>query len=239
MKICIRLSFAVALVCAALSMAAFASDTVSENGYLYIVQGIPGHDYSATTDPQFPVDVLLDGEICYEHGLTFGTIAGPLTLVPGTYDVKVSVANSLAPCTNSPFLDSSVTLLANQNVSAVVALSQTGTPTLLTFTNKFSPVTAGMGRVLFAQAADAPAVQIIFENTSTKNTFTYTLNPGTLLSVSLPAGTYTVVVNAGTTNLIPSTTVVLSSQSATLLYAVGEASNNTVTLETRTVKDVI
>ena len=191
MKSCIRLSFAIALVCAALSMAAFAADTASENAYLYIVHGIPGHDYPATTHPQFPVDVLIDGEACYEHGLTFGTIAGPLTLAAGTYDVKVSVANSLAPCTESPFLDGSVTLQANQNVSAVIALSQTGSPTLATFTNKFSSVPAGMARVLFAQAADAPAVQVIFENTSTKSTFTYTVNPGALLSVSLPAGTYT------------------------------------------------
>ena len=68
--------------------------------------------------------------------------------------------------------------------------------------------------------------------------FTYTVNPGALLSES-PAGTYTVVVIDGGTNLIPSTTVGLSSQTATLLYAIGEASNSTVTLETRTVKSVI
>jgi|SRR5579871_5689663 len=238
MKTCIRLIFAVALVCAALNMAAFADDTASGNAYLYIVQGIPGHDYSATTDPQFPVDVLIDNKVCSERGLSFGTIAGPLTLPAGTYDVKVSVANSLAPCTESPFLDTSVTLQANQNVSAVIALGQTGSPTLLTFNNKFSSVTAGMGRVLFAQAADAPEVQVIFENTKTKITSTYMVKPGALLSVSLPAGIYSVTVNEGA-NLISSATVVLSSQSATMLFAVGEASNNSVILETKTVRDVI
>ncbi len=106
MKKCIRATFVLALLCAALSTAMLASD----NAYLYLVQGIPGRDYSNSTDPQFPVDVLINDEICYEHGLAFGAIAGPLTLAPGSYDVKVSVANSLAPCSNTPLVDSTVTL---------------------------------------------------------------------------------------------------------------------------------
>lgn len=45
-----RLTLTLALLCAAWSTAAFASD----NANLYFVQGIPGRDYSATTDPLFP-----------------------------------------------------------------------------------------------------------------------------------------------------------------------------------------
>src|SRR3974390_1714823 len=114
MKNFIRLPFALALLCAAMSTAVFASD----NAYLYIVQGIPGHDYATTTDPQFPVDVLLNDETCYEHGLAFGLIVGPLTFVPGTYDVKVSVANTLAPCSNSPLIDTTETLNSGPSVTA-------------------------------------------------------------------------------------------------------------------------
>jgi hypothetical protein len=235
MKNCVRLTLALALLSVAMSTAMLASD----NAYIYLVNGIPGHDYSSATDPQFPVDVLLNDETCYEHGLTFGTIAGPLTFVPGTYDVKVSVANSLAPCSNAPLLDSSVTLDSGENISAAVALSRTGTLTLSTFTNKFSSVTAGKGRILFAQAADAPAVQVILQNTSTMKLYTYSVNPGALLDEDLPAGNYTIEVNQGTTTLVASTAIDLYSQSVTLLFTVGEASNNTVTLETKTVKDVI
>jgi hypothetical protein len=232
MKKNIRLCFALALLGAALSTASLASS-------LYIVQGMPGRDYATPSDPAFPVDVLINDEVCYEHGLAFGLIGGPLTLAPGSYDVKISVANSLASCTNTPLVDSTVKIDAEKDSSAVLTLNSSGTPTLLTFTNNFNSVAANMGRVLFAQAADAPALQVILQNTTTLKLYTYTVQPGALLDVTLPAATYTVEVNQGTTTLVPSTTVVLSSQSATLLYAIGEASNNTVSLVTKTIKDVL
>jgi hypothetical protein len=231
----IRFTFGLALLCAAMSTAMFAS----ENSYMYLVQGIPGLDYSTTTDPTFPVDVLINDEVCSQHGLALGVIAGPLSFAPGSYDVKVSPANTLAPCTNTPIVDSTVTLPADKTISAVIALSQTGTPTLLTVTNVFSAVPANMGRVLFAQAADSPAVQLILENTATSKLYTYSVNPGALLNVTLPSGNYTVEINQGTTTLVASTPINLSSQSVALLFAVGQASNNSVTLETKIVKSVI
>ena len=235
MKNCIRLILALALLCPALSTATLAAD----NAYLYLVQGIPGRDFSAATDPAFPVDILINGDVCYEHGLTYGDIAGPLTLAAGSYEVKVSVADSLAPCSNAPFIDSTIKLGAGKNVSAVVALSQTGSPTLMTFTNKFSAVTANFARVLLAEAVDAPAVQVILQNKTTLKLYTYPVAPGALLDVTLPADEYTVEINQGTTTLVSSSPFTLNSQSVLLLYPIGEASNNTVTLSSRTVRNVI
>ena len=236
MKNRICLTLALALLCvAATSPAAFAS----ENAYMYLVQGIPGLDYSSSTDPQFPVDVLINNETCYAHGLAFGTIEGPLTFVPGSYDVKVSVASSSAPCSESPLVDSTVTLDGGKNVSAVFALDSAGAPTLQTFSNNFVAVSAGNARISFALAADSPAVQVILENTSTQKLYTYSANPGTLLNELLPAGDYTIEVNEGTTTLVPSTPLTLFSQSVVLIFADGEASNDTVTLQTKTVRNVI
>ena len=104
-------------------------------------------------------------------------INGPLTFAPGTYDVKISVANSLVPCTNTPILDSSVTLESGKDVSSVFSPSQTGTPALATFSNNFATVAANTARVLIAHAADAPTVQVTFQNTTTKQNYTYTVNP--------------------------------------------------------------
>lgn len=233
MKKCIRATFVLALLCAALSTAMLASD----NAYLYLVQGIPGRDYSNSTDPQFPVDVLINDEICYEHGLAFGAIAGPLTLAPGSYDVKVSVANSLAPCSNTPLVDSTVTLESGKTVSAVLQLSS-GTPALTTYTEDFSSVSANDARILFANSATSPALQVIVQNTSTKKLYVYSVSPGALLDETLPAGHYEVEVNEGTSTLVPSTSVDLYSQSAIMFFAVGEASNNTVDLETKTIRNV-
>jgi hypothetical protein len=227
-----RYTFALALLCAALVTGAHASS-------LYIVQGIAGRNYGAVTDPAFPVDVLLNDETCYVHGLAFGSISGPLTFSPGTYNVKVSIADTLAPCSNSPLIDQSVTIDAKSDYSAVVTLKEDSTPTLLTFTNDLTPVAANTARLLFALAANSPAEQVILQNTATKKLYVYAVNPGALLDVTLPAGEYAVEVNQGTTTLVASTSLRLYSQSVNLLYAVGQASNNTVVLETKTLRDVI
>jgi len=232
MKKYIRLTLALALLCAAMSTAALASS-------MYLVQGIPGRDYAAATDPAFPVDILVNDEVCYVHGLPYGAIQGPLTLFPGTYNLKVSIANALAPCTNSPLIDRAVTIEARKNVSAVVALNEDGTPTLLTFTNDLSPVNTGTARVLFAQAAGEPAVQVTFQNTATMKLYTYSVKPDTLLEASLPAGNYTAEIKQGTTTLVAPAFLALDSQSVNLLYAVGQVANNTVALQARTLKDVI
>jgi len=232
MKNCIRLAFGLALLCAAMSTASFASS-------MYIVQGIAGRNYAADTDPAFPVDVLLNDEVCYVHGLAFGNTQGPLTFFPGSYDVKVSTANTLAPCSNSPLIDSTVKIGAESDISAVITLDASGTPTLVTFTNNLTPVPANGSRLLFAQMVSSTAVQVMVENLSTKKLSTYNVKPGALLDVNLPAGAYTVSVSQGTTTLVASTTEFLNSQSVTLLYAIGQATNSTVVLASRVLRDVI
>jgi hypothetical protein len=227
-----RVVFALALLSAASSTTSFASS-------LYFVQGLAGRNYAAATDPAFPVDILLNDEVCYVHGLSFGNILGPVTFEPGTYNIKVSIANSLAPCTNSPLIDRSVTVEAQSDMSAVIALDQNSTPVLETFTNNLSPVAANSSRLLLAQSANSPAVEVILENSETKKFYTYSVNPASLLDVSLPAGDYSIEVNQGTTTLVYSTTLHLNSQSVTLAYVIGQASNSTVVLETRLLPDVI
>jgi Domain of unknown function (DUF4397) len=227
-----RTILALALLCAALSTVSFASS-------MYLVQGIAGRNYAVESDPAFPVDVLLNDEVCYIHGLAFGTISQPLTFAAGTYNVKISIANTLAPCSNSPLIDKSVTIEARQDISAVITLNGAGTPELLTFVNSFTPVGANSSRLLFAQAANSPELQIILQNTSTQKLYTYAVKPGGLLDVNLPEGRYTVEINQGTTTLVASTPVNLFSQSATLLYTIGAASNDTVVLESRAIRDVI
>jgi Domain of unknown function (DUF4397) len=232
MKSCIRFTFALSLLCAMLSTASFASS-------IYIVQGIAGRNYEVHSDPAFPVDVLLNDEVCSVHGLPFGNIQGPLTFDPGTYNIKVSIANTLAPCTNSPLIDRSVTIEPETDTSAVITLDGNGIPKLLTFTNNLKPVANGNSRLLFAQAADSSAVKVVLENTNTKKTYPYTVNPGSLLDATVPAGLYSVEVMEGTTTLAGDGTLFLDSQSVTLLYALGQASNNTVVLQSRTLRDVI
>jgi len=224
---------------AALSLALGASALAQNSAYLYVVHGIPGRDIASNLNPGLPVDISIGGK-CPTHGLTFGSTTGPYTLAPGTYDVQISLANTLAPCTNTPLIDSSVTLGPGANVSAVAAISS-GQPAVLTFTDNFSPVASGDAHFVFAQSADAPALQATLTQLDVKSpkTYTVTANPDTEQGIFIPAGTYLVqIVASGTTTILTSQNISLPDQSATFSYAAGEAANNSVGLVNRTIRDV-
>jgi hypothetical protein len=235
-----KLRTRVVLQFAALLLALGASSFAADDAYLYIVHGIPGRDIADNLNPGLPIDVLINGKSCQARGLTFGSTSGPFTLAAGTYQVQISQANTLAPCTNPTMINSQVTLTAGENVSAVAAISG-GQTTLLQFTDNLSPVLPGNARFVFAQSADAPALQATLTQLYVKNpqTFTLTANPGAQQWVGVPAGTYLVnVVVAGDTTVLASQQIGLADQSATFVYAAGEAANNSVGLVVRAVRDV-
>lgn len=229
----VTLQLAAVFLLAAFSFAA-------DDAYLYIVHGIPGRDIADNVNPSLPIDVLINGKSCVVRGLAFGSVSGPLSFSAGTYDVQISEANTLMPCTNPALINSEVTLTANQSVSAVAAISG-GTATLLQFTDNLAPVLPGNARVVFADTADAPALQAAFTQVGVKSprTFTVTAAPDTQEWIGIPAGTYRVEVTvAGQTAVLTTDQIVLPDQSVTFFYAAGEAANNSVGFVTRTVRDV-
>jgi hypothetical protein len=211
----------------------------ADNAYLYVVDGIPGRDIADNVNPSLPVDVLIDGD-CAIRGLTFGSISGPLSFSAATYNVQISEANTLAPCTNSALITSQVTLTAGQSVSAVAAISG-GEPTLVQFTDNLSPIAPSDARFVLVQAADAPALEATLTQLDVKSpqTFTVTAKPGKQAVITVPAGTYRVQITAaGSTTVLTSVNINLSNQSATFAYATGEAANNSIELVDRTVQGV-
>ena len=236
MKIRTRVVLQLATLFLALGASAFADSAA----YLYIVHGIPGRDIADNLNPGLPVDVLINAKSCVARGLTFGNTSGPLTFSAGTYDLQISLANTLEPCTNAAVIDSQLTLASGENVSAVIALSG-GQPALLQFVDKLTPVAPGNARFVFVNAADAPALQATLTQLFVKSpkTFTVTANPDAQQVVSVPAGTYLVqVVAAGSTTVLASEQIGLADQSATFTYAGGEAANNSVGLINRAIRDV-
>ncbi len=235
MKFSMRVVFSLTALYLALSALAFAGD----DAHLYIVHGIPGRDVSASLDPTLPVDVLLNDDVCTERGIAFGAVVGPLTLPPGQYNLKISPANPFVPCSNSPLVDSNVTLKAGQNLSAVAALDDKGQPTVFTFENNLASVAEGRARIILTNAADAPVLQVILEVVGSNQKYTYNVSPGKTIVATLPADPYTIQVESNGTILIPFQPLTLPSVSAILIYTTGLASNGSLTLVTKTVKDVI
>lgn len=172
--------------------------------------------------------------------MAFGSTSGPLSFSPGTYDVQISEANTLAPCTNPSIISAKVALPAGASVTAVAAISG-GEPTLLQFADNLTPVTPGYGRFVFVQSADAGALQATLTQLDVKGpkTFTVTVSPGKQQGINVPDGTYLVQVSAsGSTTVLASEQIDLADQSANFAYAVGEASNGSVGLITKIVRDV-
>jgi hypothetical protein len=233
----LRRSFVLlATLCLALGASSFAAD----NAYLYIVQGIPGYDVSKNLNPGYPVDVLIDGD-CLVRGLAFASTSGPLSFAAGTYDVQISEANSLAACTNPAVISSQVTLESTTSTTIAAALSGSGQPALLQFADNLSPISAGNARFVFANAADAPTLEATLTQVGVKNPKTYTVTAASAAeaATSVTAGSYLVQVTAsGSTTVLTSEQIDLTNQSATFTYAAGEASNNSVGLINRSVRDV-
>lgn len=235
MKLRTRVFMQLATLLLVLGVSAFA-----QNAYLYVVHAIPGRDLADNLNPGYPVDVLVNGKDCQVRNLTFGNTAGPFTIAAGTYSLAISEANTLAPCTNPAVLSGSVTLTPGENVSAVVGLNATQ-PFLTTLSDELGSVVPGNGRFVFAQVADAPALQATLKQLFVKNpqTFTVTADSGSENWIGVPAGTYSVVITAvGSSTVLASEQIYLQDQSVTLTYAAGEELNNTVGLVTRVIRAV-
>jgi hypothetical protein len=204
-----------------------------------VVHGIPGRDVAESLDPLLPVDVLVAGKYCLLQGLTYGTIAGPFDIPAGTYSVAVSLANPLAPCSNSAVISANVTLSPGEYGAVVAAVSTSGAPTAEVYPIDVTPVTAGMQRFITAHAADAPAVvvkAVSIGKDSEKVKFA--LKPGAENSTMVPQrGEFQLSAVAGSTVLGP-VIVNPGAQADILTVAVGSATTGSATLLTKIIPSV-
>jgi hypothetical protein len=89
------------------------------------VQGIVGSDIGTSYLPGLPVDVAV-GSTCVRAAVSFGSGIGPFPLSVGDYTITISLANTLAPCTNSAFLTATGSVTAGQQIAVVAAESASG-----------------------------------------------------------------------------------------------------------------
>jgi hypothetical protein len=212
----------------------------AEDAYLYIIHAIPGRNVASNLNPGLPIDILINGKSCLVRGLTFGNTSGPLTLAPAQYQVQISLANTLAPCTNPAVIDSPITLASGQNTSAVATLLA-GQATMLQFPVNLASLATGSTRFVLFNSADAPALTATLtqQDVPKPKIFSLTANPGAQTGTTVPMGTYLVqVFEAGSSTILTSQKITLANQSATFSYASGSTTNNTVELVNRVIRDV-
>jgi len=143
------------LVLALLGLAPVAA---AQSASVYVVHGIDGRDLGL--DQPLPVDVLANGSICLLQNFTFGTVAGPVALNAGTYNLQISLANTSNPCTNPAVITADVTFAAGEIASVIANLDGNGAPTANKYTEDLSALNTGMSRVNIRHDAWAPAVDI-------------------------------------------------------------------------------
>jgi Domain of unknown function (DUF4397) len=205
----------------ALAGAAHAAEGEGDQAQVSVVHGIPGQ----------PVDVYVNGTETVSD-FEPGTVAGPLELPAGTYDLAVRAAG--APASEAPLIAAEdAEVPAGANISVVAHLSEQGQPTLTPFVNDVASVPAGDARLVVRHTAAAPAVDARVDGQAALSGLT---NPNSA-QADVPAGTISAdVVLAGTEDVvIGPASLELGEGTINVAYAIGSASDNTLTLVTQTI----
>jgi hypothetical protein len=181
--------------------------------------------------PGTPVDVCANGKALLTN-FQPGTLTDPQSLPAGSYDLKLTAANS--GCGAAAVLEAKgVTVPAGANITVVAHLDASGAPKLTPYVNDVSAVPAGKARLTVRHDAAAPAVDVRAGGTPVITNLT---NPNEK-SLVTAAGTVSAdVVLAGTTTVaIGPADVTLKEGTSTIVYAWGSASANNLKLAVQTI----
>lgn len=209
----------IAVVAAALTTAGLtapAGAQTPENSDVYVVHGVPG----------VTVDVYVEGALTLED-FEPSTVAGPLSLPAGDYDIEVfAAADGPTEATSdlradAPAIVSEDTAVpAGANVSLVAHYVDDSTLALSPFVNDVSATTVPNGRLEVRHAASAPEVDIVAGGAAVAP-FTE-LVTGDAEAAVLPAGDYpTGIAATGTTDVLVEAPVTVERGVYTIVYAVG------------------
>lgn len=200
-----------------MSPAAHAADTASVS----VVHGIPNT----------PVNVFVNGKSTLAD-FKPGTVAGPLQLPAGSYKVTIFPASNKAG-TGTPVISATASVTAGQNVTLVAHLTAAGKPTLTPFVNDVSMIPAGKARIIVRHTAAAPAVDVrankavVFKSLTNPKEASAEVAAGTISADVVLAGTSTVAIGPASLDLAEGTD--------TIVYAIGSASDKTLSLVTQTI----
>jgi hypothetical protein len=208
---------ATAVVWAGLAAPAYAADGVK----LSVLHGVPG----------LTVDVYVNGERTIDN-FKPGTLAGPLDLAAGSYEVAITAADAKDdsdPAIGPVDLD----LKGGGNYTAVAHLDEGGDPTATLFTNDTSKTDAGQGRLTVRHTAAAPAVDILAGGDAVISDLS---NPDEKV-LNLDAGTVEAsVAAAGTTDsVIGPADVTVAEGKNTIVYAWGSLEDDNLKLAVQTI----
>lgn len=197
---------------------------------VYVIHGIPGRDLGL--QPSLPVDVSVNGA-CALTRFKFGQSVGPLELPAGTYDIKISLADSANPCGGPTAIQAPVPFSDGESATVIAHLSEAGAPTASKFVNDVSPAGEGLGRVVARHTAAAPTVDVLIKefNRSTPIAVLPDLSNGEQTAGELPVNKRVRVqlAPAGTTTPVAFGSAKARPDETVIYHAVGSLRKGTFT----------
>lgn len=182
--------------------------------------------------PGLTVDVWVNGKLTLDD-FTPGTLAGPLELAPGDYQIAITAADATSAA-NPVIGPVDVDLEGGGNYTAVAHLNADGAPTATLFTNDTkAPGDDEKGKLTVRHVAAAPAVDVlaggapVIEGLSNPDEATLKLKAGTI-SASVAA--------AGTTDpVIGPADITVEGGKNTIVYAWGSLADGTLDIAVQVV----
>ncbi|MHC5558775.1 DUF4397 domain-containing protein [Kocuria sp. U4B] len=157
--------------------------SAAEHAQLSVLHGVP----------DTMVDVYVNGELTLDD-FAPGTLAGPLELPAGSYDLAVTAPD--AADASAPIIGPvTAQLESGGNYTAAAHLDAEGNPTAALFTNDMSEVAAGKSHLTVRHVAAAPAVDVlaggqpIIQGLENPNEQTLPVDAGTVSASVAAAGT--------------------------------------------------
>ncbi|GAB5077410.1 DUF4397 domain-containing protein [Arthrobacter sp. AD-310] len=200
-----------------------ASGWHDDDALLSVLHGVPG----------LTVDVWVNGNLTLDD-FTPGSLAGPLELPAGAYDIAITAADATS-ADNAVIGPVSIDLDEGGNYTAVAHLSATGAPTASLFEND----TKGLrndrkGKLTVRHVAAAPAVDVLANGEPVIQGLT---NPDEAV-LKLRAGTVSAAVAAaGTTApVIGPADIAVEGGTNTIVYAWGSLADGTLDVAVQVVE---
>jgi Domain of unknown function (DUF4397) len=217
----LALAAAGSLTMASITVAAAPAFAADSSAQLSVLHAVPG----------LTVDVYVNGKLTLDN-FKPGTLAGPLELAGGTYEVAITAAD--AKDDSDPAIGPVDLKLADGgNYTAVAHLKENGDPTAALFTNDVSKTDAGQGRITVRHVAAAPAVDVLAGGDAAVTDLS---NPDEEV-LNLDAGTVSAAVAAtGSTDpLIGPADVAVKEGVNTIVYAWGSLDDDNLKLAVQTI----
>ncbi|MFC4395366.1 DUF4397 domain-containing protein [Arthrobacter sedimenti] len=182
--------------------------------------------------PGLTVDVWVNGNLTLDD-FTPGTLAGPLELAAGDYQIAITAAD--ATSADNPVIGPvNVELDEGRNYTAVAHLDADGTPTASLFTNDTkAPRNDQKGKLTVRHVAAAPAVDVlaggvpVIEGLSNPDEAKLKLKAGTISATVAAAGT--------TDPAIGPADITVQGGKNTIVYAWGSLADGTLAVATQVV----